>query len=83
MQSDDDPQFNDSASDQGVPSREELALEYLDQLPYEPYPFQEQAILSWFESKQGVLVCAPTGMGKTLKTMGQVVDSVAASFSGR
>ena len=66
MQSDDDPQFNDSASDQGVPSRDELALEYLDQLPYEPYPFQEQAILSWFESKQGVLVCAPTGMGKTL-----------------
>lgn len=47
-------------------SREELALEYLDALPYQPYPFQEQAILSWFESKQGTLVCAPTGMGKTL-----------------
>ena len=47
-------------------SREDLALEYLEQLPYEPYPFQEEAILSWFSSKQGVLVCAPTGMGKTL-----------------
>ena len=46
MQSDDDLQFNASASDQGGPSREELALEYLEQLPYEPYPFQEQAILS-------------------------------------
>ncbi len=47
-------------------TRDELALSYLDQLPYPPYPFQEQAILTWFESKQGVLVCAPTGMGKTL-----------------
>lgn len=47
-------------------TRDELALSYLDQLPYSPYPFQEQAILTWFESKQGVLVCAPTGMGKTL-----------------
>ena len=39
-------------------SREDLALEYLEQLPYEPYPFQEEAILSWFSSKQGVLVRA-------------------------
>ncbi len=46
--------------------RDELALTYLEQLPFEPYPFQEQAILSWFSSEQGVLVCAPTGMGKTL-----------------
>lgn len=46
--------------------RTDLAFEYLEQLPYEPYPFQEQAILAWFESKQGVLVCAPTGMGKTI-----------------
>ncbi|MBQ9371777.1 MAG: DEAD/DEAH box helicase [Thermoguttaceae bacterium] len=47
-------------------TREQIALEYLDSLLYEPYPFQEQAILEWFESKQGALVCAPTGMGKTL-----------------
>ncbi|MDO5580259.1 MAG: DEAD/DEAH box helicase [Planctomycetia bacterium] len=47
-------------------SRVDLAFEYLDQLPFPPYPFQEQAILSWFESDQGVLVCAPTGMGKTI-----------------
>ncbi len=46
-------------------SRDELALQYLDQLPYTPYPFQEEAIYTWFESQQGVLVCAPTGMGKT------------------
>ncbi|MDO5554232.1 MAG: DEAD/DEAH box helicase [Planctomycetia bacterium] len=49
-----------------LPSREDLAFAYLDQLPYTPYPFQEQAILSWFDSDQGLLVSAPTGMGKTL-----------------
>jgi len=47
-------------------SREDLAFMYLEQLPFEPYPFQEEAILGWFSSEQGVLVCAPTGMGKTL-----------------
>jgi len=46
--------------------RDEIALEFLDQLPYEPYPVQEKAILTWFDTEQGVLVSAPTGMGKTL-----------------
>ncbi len=48
------------------PSSEEIALQYLDQLPWPPYPFQEQAILSWFDSEDGLLVCAPTGTGKTV-----------------
>lgn len=46
-------------------SREVLGTQFLDALPYTPYPVQEEALLSWFTCA-GVLVCAPTGTGKTL-----------------
>ena len=49
-----------------MPTRDDLASDYLDQLQYEPYPLQEEALLAWFSTDTGVLVCAPTGTGKTL-----------------
>jgi len=52
--------------DSQQPSSEEIALRYLEELPWPPYPFQEQAILTWFDSEDGILVCAPTGTGKTV-----------------
>jgi superfamily II DNA/RNA helicase len=47
-------------------TRDELGSRYLEQLPYPPYPVQEEALLAWFTSEQGVLVAAPTGTGKTM-----------------
>src|SRR3984893_4157613 len=49
-----------------IPTRAELADLYLAQLPYTPYPIQEEALLAWFAVDQGVLVSTPTGTGKTL-----------------
>ncbi len=39
-------------------SRDELAALYMEQLPYDPYPVQEEALLTWFTAEQGVMVCA-------------------------
>lgn len=47
-------------------TRDEVCSKFLESLTFELYPFQEEALLAWFESTGGVMVCAPTGMGKTL-----------------
>jgi superfamily II DNA/RNA helicase len=47
-------------------SRDDLVSLYLDQLEFDPYPVQEEALLAWFTHTEGVLVCTPTGTGKTL-----------------
>lgn len=59
-----------------MPDREMLLLEYLEQLPYEPYPVQERALLAWGECEQGVLLCAPTGTGKTLVAEAAVYEAL-------
>ncbi len=47
-------------------NRSEICDRFLDALEFELYPFQEEALLAWFEEDEGVLISAPTGMGKTL-----------------
>lgn len=56
--------------------REETAFAFLGTLPFTPYPVQEEAILGWYSCDQGILVCAPTGTGKTLIAEAAVFEAL-------
>ncbi len=56
--------------------RDEIAQQYFDALPFELYPVQEEALFAWFASRQGVLMCAPTGTGKTLVAEAAIYEAL-------
>jgi superfamily II DNA/RNA helicase len=57
-------------------TRDEICSQFLDQVPYDLYPVQEEALLAWFQCQGGVLICAPTGMGKTLIAEAAVFEAL-------
>jgi len=57
-------------------SRDSIAEDYFDSLPFSPYPVQEEALLAWYTADHGILVCAPTGTGKTLIAEAAVYEAL-------
>ena len=62
-------------------SRDEIILEYLDRLPYAPYPVQEEAMYAWASCEHGVLLSAPTGTGKTMVAEAAVYEGLRTGKS--
>ena len=60
----------------GPMDRDEICARFLEVVEFDLYPYQEEALLAWFEEKDGVLVCAPTGMGKTLIAEAAVFEAL-------
>ncbi len=56
--------------------RGEVCSRFIESVPFDLYPFQEEALLAWFEATGGLLVCAPTGMGKTLIAEAAVFEAL-------
>ncbi len=57
-------------------NRADLCDKFLAATPYELYAYQQEALLAWFSSDAGVMVCAPTGMGKTLLAEAAVFEAL-------
>ncbi len=49
-----------------APDRDAICEAFIDAVPFDLYPFQEEAVLAWYECTGGMLITAPTGTGKTL-----------------
>ncbi len=64
-----------------APNRDEIILEYLERLPYAPYPVQEEAMFAWAACDQGMLLSAPTGTGKTLVAEAAVYEGLRTGKS--
>jgi len=62
-------------------SRDEIILEYLERLPYAPYPVQEDAMYAWAACEHGLLLSAPTGTGKTLVAEAAVYEGLRTGKS--
>ncbi|MBA4030777.1 MAG: helicase [Planctomyces sp.] len=65
-----------SSSPPGSLTRDQILERYYDTLSYTPYAVQEEALFAWFTSETGVLVCAPTGTGKTLIAEGAIFEAL-------
>lgn len=59
-------------------NRDDICDKFLDTLAFDPYPFQEEAILAWYEESGGILVTAPTGMGKTLIAESAIFEALSS-----
>lgn len=57
-------------------TRDEVCSKFLESLTFDLYGFQEEALLAWFDSPGGAMVCAPTGMGKTLIAEAAVFEAL-------
>jgi superfamily II DNA/RNA helicase len=57
-------------------NRDQVCEKFLETIPFELYAFQEEALLAWFATEAGVLIAAPTGMGKTLIAEAAVFEAL-------
>ncbi len=58
--------------------RSDFCDQFLDLIEFDLYPFQEEALLAWFDCDGGLLITAPTGMGKTLIAEAAIFEALAS-----